>query len=226
MTMCEIWNWVKDAIVEVFKYLGGAAALAALLSLVFRQVVSKTIDSWFEKKNKKYQKDIDKELKDYQTQLDDKSKEVQHKLDTQLEVLKIRLTPLQEKRLHAIQDVYDELVLFHDAILRYVSIIKQQEWGSDQKIWSEVCNHGNELTSIWSHNKLFFTKEIATDMELLIKGSYYKLSEYNHAQSQATQTNGNREWEQVNTLGSEVETGVMSLMDKIETNFRTILGVE
>ena len=138
------WNSFGDVIENIFTLAGGAAGIFAVIVGGAQLCGKKWIDYWFEKRNKKYQKEIDKDIEKYKSELKAKNDEIQNIVNTKLELLKIEYGVLYTKRLDVIKDMHERLLIFHD----FESIKKD-------KTTIDV------FLVYFNHNKIFLPKTLA-----------------------------------------------------------------
>ena len=178
------WNSFGDWIENIFTLAGGAAGIFAVIVSIAQASGKKVVDYWFEKRNKKYQKEIDKEIEKYKSELDEKNREIQNQLDTKLELIRIEYGTLYQKRIKAIEDIYSWLFIFQNLTNEYPnrsysSSGDEYEYEEDSRFISDIIMVSKQGCSLIGKNLIYFSDGDSGKLnELKTKVSLF-INEYN-----------------------------------------------
>ena len=201
------WNSFGDIIENVFTLAGGAAGIFVFVVGVAQASGKKWVDHWFEKKNKKYQQE-----------LDDKSKLIQSQLDTKLALLQIKEQQLGSVRMSAISETYEAMGKLTTEAQRLFAFFKSVNQEPDEVIYKNLCEHGNIFIAIWNKNKLYFPKDISDAIYEMNKNLHVNASMYFMLKSD----NSDKQYEYV----TEMNNYLPKTIEHIEKRFREVIGVE
>lgn len=185
-------NWVSPEIIAVIIN-GGCTLVVAMGTVLF-----------FRKK------------KAIELEFENKGKEIQYKLNTQLEVIKLQLSSLQERRVDAINDVYTELV----NVLEFIEsgLIFSQD---NEKAKADFIKSAGDLKRFWTKYKLFFPEKLAHDIDIFINKAYHSSHGYF-----LFLNSDPIDWKQIGVIRDEASKEMRPLLNEIEKSVRKLIGVE
>lgn len=148
-------------------------------------------------------------------------------LNKELEITKLQLAPLQEKRLESIKTVY---VLLYE-IYGCVKVLKECQSSPatmiDDNLNKQIYDKSIELMNTWHIHKLYFSKSLAADIEELIALSIKSAGVIMFSKNDALHEFAKTSIEfDINKLIRELNaSSIEELFTKIEREFRSIMGV-
>lgn len=171
MYWCAIWDFVVEYGGKALNVLGGLSGLFLLVVGGAQLCGKKWLDSWFEKKNKDYQKEIDKEVEKYKSELDAKNREIQNHLDLKLELLRVEYGTLYSKRLEAIRRTHKYVITLKNITTliaaRSVSDNNTKTDNSELETYISWAKSIKDKEELFYLDKILFKKEIARKIDML-----------------------------------------------------------
>lgn len=173
-----------------------------------------------------------------ETRLEKQNKEFQNTLDTKLTKFNIQFSKLHQDRAEVIKALHKRLIDLRIALLRRSEFYRTgkniDEWtgqffGYDNEYQEELNQRcyevKDEVLNYFQYNKIYFTKEFERKIDAVLNLLSDKQSEVENVLEAQLFKNDVTEEEQggiVVAFSEELQT----LVDELEDEFRTILGVE
>jgi len=207
---------------SIFKEIGIVGVIGGLITWLIKQLG---------------QREIDKGLKQYELELSNKSDLFKQELNISFEKYKAEINlvsekanKLHDKRIERIEEIYSLLTDFHSEMQNLISWkvvtgmskedIEKQEFDRIQK----AGDTGNKFLNYYAKNKLYFNQETCSLIDEIIdllRTSHLDLShKYVFGRMPAQ-----LEFENVRNASQSIRDKVPEVKEKLEANFRQIIGV-
>ena len=209
----------------------GAPAIY-LLAIIF---LGKNIVEFFFNKTIELKKaELKQNLENHKKDIEQENKNFQHQLDSKLQEFNIKFSSLHSERAEVIKQLYVRLIELQSSMFNYTRrahvVVEDGKLEKKERI-DRVNKALKEFSNYYFPNKIYFNVALALKLDSLIN-SYYKTGwdftdvvYYIENKFDLEREEIKSNFEKMKELSSKVETDFPPLIEKLENEFRNILGV-
>ena len=143
---------------------------------------------------------------------------------------RIKFSILHEERAKVIRELYEKLVIFEESMISLTSPLKFYGDIKEKEKLKISGEKGNDFENYYRRNKIYFDKRICYILEEIsgeMRHSWITFSVYTDEIDDSIEVNNAKEkWEERISAWKKIVDKVPLLKDKLEEEFRRILGVK
>ena len=214
---------------ELVKYNGPGVLVIFGILLFGRKLIEYVFDKSIEVKKT----ELDQKLEAYKLSLEERSKEFQHELDTKLQEFNIQFSKLHNERASIINQLYRliiELQLSMEDFTRTMRPVGKNAEEEEKNRLNRVEEALKEVNDYFLPNRIYFKKELAEQVDKLLKEYWSTGWDYARANSRFKSKNLSGQehsalLDETRKINNSVLQIFPSLIKELENEFRQILGV-
>ena len=210
-------------------FLNDSAIIASVISGIF-MLISGAMALYTYRSKKKFKAKFDKELESHKSWLDRRNKEIQSQLDTKLELLRIEYGTVFTKRLEVIEEIYDRLLQVQEAYTIQSSHDKNKEMNEEnvEKL-KKISDNYNQFWDYFEKKKIYLSENLAAAIKFYLIAITIKI--FDKYPERIKELNASEEQisafkELSKSMAEEVALNPTEILNALENEFRTLIGVE
>jgi anion-transporting ArsA/GET3 family ATPase len=219
--------------VEFIEYLkhSGPAALMILAGLVWGKSL---IKYFFDESIELKKNELKEEFAKYMVSIEQENKKFQHLLDAKLSEFNVRFSELHQERAKVIKELYHKLIELHSAMYAYtrrahivINDAEKEEEERTQRLNIAI----REFNNYYMPNKIYFNRQLADKLDKLAQEYWSKGMDFSYSKKDMKDRDLPKEFlkenfAKIKEISDSVESDFIIVINDIENEFRSILGVE
>ncbi len=206
--------------------LGSISAISGVVIYIGKRVIDKTLDAGLEK----YKGILAKDLETHKATLSIKSEEFKANLQLLNLEHQIRYSKLHEERGKSIKDVYELLIDLQEKLEYFTTIFQGPNWITDLARENAAIESRTTLLKYFQRNRIYYPNVICSLIDEILERSNKIIIDMSVAKITAETASSGPEralakesWREANY---RVTSEIISARDKLQLEFKKILGVE